>query len=662
MQSAYLLFHLNLAFSAIEAESRLDVINKCYYPILELAKNFNIKLAIEATGWTLEQIQDLSPHFIDELILLIHAKKIELVGSGYMQIIGPLVSHQANIQNQLIGKASYMSVLGITPKIVLVNEMAYSSSMVDLYLDANYEAFIMEANNIAFSLGLEGKKAQLLPHYATGLKVGNKMPVIWADSLLFQKFQNYIHGQISQIEYLDYLKKQIGLNKPYLPIYSSDAEIFDYRPRRFGDEGDPDPQGEWTRIKLLLKYIDENKICNFILPSDLLGHKIVINELPQKLSSIVYPVPVKKQSQYNITRWAVSGRNDLWANSICHRISEKLCEMDISGQNTSEFWRRLCYLWGSDFRTHITELRWMGFVDELINLSKKVGVSSVNECWSTDEENRKFATNSGINIEENQDGNKVIFETPYLQLKLCLKHSVSIESLAFKIHGFKAIIGNLLLGSFQSIALASNFYSMDLLIQSQSTHSTVSLDGGGVKPEIIYGENSVKICSILNTKFGRVQKIIEILEEEEAVYVAYEFSGWNRSDAIIRAGSIVALVENFSENIFVTTKNGGSEYEKFILDVDCDHTRSANALVSSMGGMGATSGELLIYDESGYGIKVSWDPKISPVMPMIIHQRYEDDRLLQIWFSIQEIDETFRGGGSLPGLRMKIEPLKQGFE
>jgi hypothetical protein len=81
-----------------------------------------------------------------------------------------------------------------------------------------------------------------------------------------------------------------------------------------------------------------------------------------------------------------------------------------------------------------------------------------------------------------------------------------------------------------------------------------------------------------------------------------------------------------------------------------------------MGGMGATSGELLIYDESGCGIKVSWDPKISPVMPMIIHKRYEDDRFLQIWFSIQEIDETFRGGGSLPGLRMKIEPLKQGFE
>jgi hypothetical protein len=50
------------------------------------------------------------------------------------------------------------------------------------------------------------------------------------------------------------------------------------------------------------------------------------------------------------------------------------------------------------------------------------------------------------------------------------------------------------------------------------------------------------------------------------------------------------------------------------------------------------------------------------VMPMIIHKRYEDDRFLQIWFSIQEIDETFRGGGSLPGLRMKIEPLKQGFE
>ena len=64
------------------------------------------------------------------------------------------------------------------------------------------------------------------------------------------------------------------------------------------------------------------------------------------LESPEQPVPVKKQGKYNITRWAVTGRDDLGINTACWRLYEalkadpKVCDDD---------WRELCFLWGSDF-------------------------------------------------------------------------------------------------------------------------------------------------------------------------------------------------------------------------------------------------------------------------------------------------------------------------
>ena len=54
---AYNIFHCNLAFSSIEEEAHINVIEKCYWPLLKLAKKYPI--AIELTAYTLERIFDL---------------------------------------------------------------------------------------------------------------------------------------------------------------------------------------------------------------------------------------------------------------------------------------------------------------------------------------------------------------------------------------------------------------------------------------------------------------------------------------------------------------------------------------------------------------------------------------------------------------------------
>src|ERR1700759_5663127 len=88
--TTFAVFHLNLAFSSIEEEQRGDVIARCYWPLLCLARTHG-PIGIEATGVTLEENAKRDPAWIAEACELITQGRIELIGSGYAQMIAPLV-------------------------------------------------------------------------------------------------------------------------------------------------------------------------------------------------------------------------------------------------------------------------------------------------------------------------------------------------------------------------------------------------------------------------------------------------------------------------------------------------------------------------------------------------------------------------------------------
>jgi hypothetical protein len=116
------LFHLNLAFSSIEEEQRPDVIARCYWPLLRLPDAIGAPIAIEATGYTLETIHAIDPAWTAELRRLTGTGQVEFIGSGYAQLIGPLVPARVNRANLELGQNSYQAILGLRPQIALVNE------------------------------------------------------------------------------------------------------------------------------------------------------------------------------------------------------------------------------------------------------------------------------------------------------------------------------------------------------------------------------------------------------------------------------------------------------------------------------------------------------------------------------------------------------------
>lgn len=238
-------------YSSIEISDRPLVIEKCYWPLLALAsKGFSV--GIEAPGITLELINQIDGSWTTELKRLMREGKVEFIGSGYAQVIGPLVPSAVNDWNQRLGIEVYETLLGARPSIALINEMAYSGGIAGHYTDNGYSGIIMEWNNPRKYHPEWNNEWRFYPQRAVG--ADNKtVPVIWSDSIAFQKFQRYAHGEFSIDEYIEYIKSQAAHKDRYFPLYTNDVEIFDFRPGRYKTEAKLETVTEWGRIEELFR-------------------------------------------------------------------------------------------------------------------------------------------------------------------------------------------------------------------------------------------------------------------------------------------------------------------------------------------------------------------------------------------------------------------------
>jgi len=647
-RSGYFVFHLNLAFSSIPEEKRLEVIKKCYWPLLNFALQTKIPIGIELTGWTLERIKELNPEWIEKLKDMLMKGQCELIGSGYTQMIGPLVPYDVNIWNQKIGLEIYEKELGIKPSIVLVNEMAFSNGMIDVYYESGYKGFIMDRDNVKLALSIENNDPSNLPTHGKSV-IGNELQVLWADSILFQKFQQFAHGDIPEVDYLNYIEKRTGNGEQVLPIYTNDAEVFDFRPGRFLQERDAHDEGEWKRLERLVVGLEVNFKFNWYSPSEAL--KILSNN-PKKvftLKSASQPVPVKKQAKYNLSRWAVTGRNDTWINTMCYRFYKVL----KTKKPTHQEQRILCELWASDLRTHITEGRWQKALALIESFSKTLCVDTAF--------NRDIDLNINSNIEKSgfkiirdDEGILLNIENEKIKATLNLRRGLTIRSLSFASHGNKPIVGTLPHGYFETISLGADYYSGGVIVEMPTDHCRLT-DLDRVEPILYETSTSLVIMGKLKTKLGEIEKHLVFSKDSEKVSMRYYFNNWTRHRGSVRLGKLTLLPETFSGDISIKTFNGGNHVEEFFLDKNFDHTAPGSTLISCSTGFGATTGYISIGDDD-LRFKVTWDPAQCAIMPLAINKRAYPTGLCRLGFTIQELDETSREGGIVGGVELNLEP------
>jgi hypothetical protein len=210
----------------------MDVVQRCYRPLLDLAANTGIPIGVELPSWTLRRIHELDKDWVNRFRNFLHPGQCELIGSGYTQLIGPLAPYEVNVWNQRLGIEDYEVILGIKPRLALVNEMVYSTGLISVYKSAGYDGLVMDRDNVRLALGIEAKSDESVPSMGLGTN-GESLPILWSDSILFQKLQRYAHGDISLHDYISYFMSRAAVSVRPLAVYCNDAEVFDYRPGRF---------------------------------------------------------------------------------------------------------------------------------------------------------------------------------------------------------------------------------------------------------------------------------------------------------------------------------------------------------------------------------------------------------------------------------------------
>jgi len=609
----YAFFHLNLAYSSIEEEQRGEVIEKCYKPLLRLAERHG-PIGVEASGFTLEEIAARAPEWIADLKRLIADGRIEFIGCGYSQMIGPLVPWRVTEANLKIGNDVYQRLLGVVPRLALVNEQAYSAGLVGLYLDAGYEALLMDWDNPASTHDWP-LETGFAPQRALGPD-GRSIALIWTNTVAFQKLQRYAHGDIPLDDYLGYVRRQRGSTERCLCLYASDAEIFDFRPGRYKTEEKIGAISEWKKLDDAFAALAGEPGCTLVRAGELVGRG---DTATLRLETPAVPIPVKKQRKYNLARWAVTGRDDLFINAACQRLYQALA----AAAAEPWAWKELCWLWASDFRTHITLKRWNGLERRL-----KAALARFRHRDAP--------------LPPAPQGPMVAdrlteIATPAVTARLDRRRGLALDEVRF--NGGKPLIGTVPHGTFDDIALQADWYTGNAVFEAPGEHKITDLEWGGTR---LWQEGGDTLAFIrIDTPKGPIEKTLRFHGDKPQIDfdVAFHWDEWGKGS--LRLGHVTFKPDAFDwERLRLTTHNGGKDSETFALAGETiDHGAPVSFLVSSSHGLGMTEGWAEIGDGSN-SVRLTVDRATAPLLGLLTHRALRGGIFCQLALSALELDDT----------------------
>ncbi len=514
----------------------------------------------------------------------------------------------------------YARLLGVKPELALVNEQAYSAGLVGLYLDAGYRAILMDWDNPAAHHPEWPAETRHLPQRAAGTD-GRSIALLWTSTVAFQKLQRYAHGDIGLGDYLAYLSGRVGTSARTLCLYASDAEIFDFRPGRYKTEEQCSGR-EWARLGEAFAALAGEQTMQLVAPGQALT-KISHPQANQTLAleSAACPVPVKKQRKYNLSRWAVTGRDDLGINAACQRIYDGTS----ANRATDQDWKELCYLWSSDFRTHITEARWTGFCARLAAAEAK---------WSADAPPAPAWPNSPA-----VEARHIEIETPMLAARLDRRRGLAIENLRFRGHD-RAAVGGLPHGYFDDIAVQADWYTGDCVFEAPGEHKLTDLEW--CQAHVAEDSNGDRLAfARIESPRGPIEKNMRFCAHAARVEfdLTFHWSDWGRGR--LRLGHITLLPEAFDWNeLTLTTHNGGRDAETWRLaGQEVEHGAPVSFLVSSSYGLGMSEGWAELGD-AHTRIRVEVDRASAPLLGLLTHKRIGSGLFCQLMLSALELDET----------------------
>ncbi|MEL7640490.1 MAG: hypothetical protein AAGU21_12680 [Solidesulfovibrio sp.] len=631
----FAVFHCNLMFSAIEEADRAAVIRRCYRPILDAAERFGLPLGFEASGLTLEIARRLDPGFIDRLGELCRRGTVEFIGGGYAQLIGPLVSPRVNRTNLAAGLEAARAILGVTPRLAFPGELAWSAGLAGHYRQAGFDGVILDFEN--------PRSACRLPAEAGGRVVrtvgpdGASIPVLFNHCLAFQKFQRYAHGEMALSALLDYLAGKIGLG-PVFSLYGNDAEIFDYRPGRFEAEAPLAPEGEWRRISRLLQALAGDPRFALVAPSAALAAGGDPGGLPElALTTATVPIAVKKQRKYNISRWAVTGRDDLRLNAACALLAEGLPD-PAPGRPVGRNWKAVLRLFSSDHRTHLTQKRWRALRRNAVLRQGLAGLEAAMDAACP-----PFPADPAPPPGARCDGDRVCLATPTVRAELLTRKGLAVESVTFAGLGDRPLAGAVGHGTFADIALAADFFTGHLVFEAPGRPKVTDL----VPCRPTFGSHGEGITAGFETRLGLggLRKAVTASRTAPRLDIVYDYTSQRPLAGSLRLFHVTLPPGAFDPgSLYYRAAQGGPPETFPLAGQDVDHGRAVSFLVSAGQGVGASDGVVDIGDRDKFLRARVVTPGVRP-LALVTCRQDEEGLFCRLAFSILETDETSRPGG-----------------
>jgi hypothetical protein len=390
------------------------------------------------------------------------------------------------------------------------------------------------------------------------------------------------------------------------------------------------------------------------------------------LESAACPVPVKKQRKYNLARWAVTGRDNTAINAACERIYEGMLSREhrpgkvgaaaeaeqttndasgftprahsaqnIGGRATQEEdWKELCYLWASDFRTHLTETRWTAFCARL---------KAAEARWAAPAPISPAALTAAPASERHLE-----IATPFVKARLDRRRGLALQSLHLRNHDAPAL-GGLPHGYFDDIALTADWYTGNSVFEAPGEHKVTDLEWCETRIET-QADGAVLVEGRIETPKGPITKRLRFAADAPRVEfdLTFDWSDWGKG--VLRLGHFTLLPDSFDvEGLRMATCNGGGR-EVFALDGNrIDHGAPVSFLVSSSHGFGMTEGWAEIGDHKTR-LRIEIDRTTAPLLGMLTHRPLlgrggNRSLFCQIQLSALELDDTRKPAAYAEGPR-----------
>ncbi len=610
---AYVIFHHNLLYSSIPEAHFEYVVREIYARILDFAADF--RLGLEFNGWTLERIADIWPEYVDRLRRLVEEGRVEVVASSYTQSIFPLVPYEVNRRNVELGLKVFEEILGIKPSIFLLNEMAYSIGAVEVLSEFGFEAFVFDWVNAV-------KSNEAFEEIGLWDAVENRgMRVVWADTYMTQRFQRFVWGELDEEDYRGFVKKRLEMSPRWVPVYVGDAEVFEYVPGSLiYTKGGRDIE----RIKLAFEVLKDLGL-EPVLPSQVLGGPAREVEI----ATPDYPVRVKKQDKYNLTRWAVTGRDSSKMNAQCHRLFGSL-----RGKEDEELWRNLCVLWGSDFRTNTTDEKYLYFRNLMgysLHEAKKRHGDCEGSSFRFEGDPRGFLVG--------ERGRYVEVEGGCLSATLVKNKGLVLKRLVLKELGDSPLVGTVEHGFYDDVSYGADFFSFHMVVVTKDGRQLTELSCD-VDVDVHERDGVLEVVNASPMELGGVS-LIKSYRFGRWVEVVYKMYFRDIYPMCVRLGMVTAIPTSFDrDSFFFGCHNGGRTLELFyprgkrvLMDVP------VNYVVTSRGCLGATEG-IFVFGDAAKAVAVSTDKALSYTVPLVRYDEVGDTFFFRVYHSMCERDEV----------------------